>query len=309
MKNFILLFSLLITNLILNAQDYVPLAIEGAQWVIYFEDDDNLPPYIDYYYGYRIEGNIIINGVNYKKVYKRHFTPINTENYPVTAPFIIDHEYLYGAVRDDVPNKKVFAIQFCNTEYPYYSNECNCDVEFLMFDFELNVNDVYNFEDFCNVYTNIYVGEIVHQSIFDENRQIQRIYDGNTNNYINEQVIEGIGTSFGLFESIGVLAGPPYQYLTNYCVGTDEECLQDFLLTTNDHFLKKINIYPNPTKDFINIDLQNSLKSKVQIFNIFGKELFNKQFTQNFISIDISNFTKGIYILKINNKTTKLIKQ
>jgi len=123
-------------------------------------------------------------------------------------------------------------------------------------------------------------------------------------------MFEGIGSSFGLFENFCNFECNPQTFLSNYCVGTDDECLQDYLLATNEYFLDNaIDIYPNPTRDFINIDLKNNFKSKVQIFNVFGKEVFNKQFIQNFISIDISNFTKGIYILKINNKTTKLIKQ
>ena len=65
-------------------------------------------------------------------------------------------------------------------------------------------------------------------------------------------------------------------------------------------------IYPNPTKDYINIDC-SSFES-VAIYNILGKELIKE--TSN--RIDVSSLSKGVYFIKIsdgiNSSTKKFIK-
>lgn len=322
MKKAILLLLFIVFTIQTNAQDYVPLAIEGAQWVIYKEhtDPDGLPPFEfyppfnDQYYGYKIEGNITINGIDYKKVYRRSFTPVNpdTNNF-ITTPLFIDDEYLFGAIRDDVPNRKVYGIKFCNADYYHYPDWCNCDEEILMYDFNMNINDYYpNSCLFEFAYGNdgdYYIGEIIYQYIEEETRQIQRIYDSIGDTYLL-RMFEGMGSNAGLFEGLCYFECNPKTFLALYCVGTDEECLQDYLLANNNHFIDIITtIYPNPTNDIINIDLIDKLDAKIQIFNMYGKKVFNKQFVQDFIAIDISNYTNGIYILKINNQTIKLIKQ
>jgi len=319
MKKIITLFSLLLTSITINAQDYIPMAIEGAQWVIYkeHEDPDGLPPYDyyppfnDHYFGYRIEGDMTINDVDYKKVYRRDFTPLNPNtNDFVTGPFVITNEYLFGVIRDDIVNRKVYGIKFCNENY-IYPDWCNCDEEILMYDFDMNVNDYYpNSCLFDIAYgDNFYIGEIVYQNIVGEIRQVHRIYDslGDTNLL---RMFEGMGSNAGLFEGLCYFECNPKTFLSLYCVGTNNECLQDFLLDTNEQYLNnKIKIYPNPTSEILNIDLKISLDYKVQIFNIYGKRVFNKQFFQSYISIDISNFTNGVYFVKINNKITNIIKQ
>tara|TARA_B100001059_G_scaffold211640_1_gene226136 strand:- start:136 stop:1143 length:1008 start_codon:yes stop_codon:yes gene_type:complete len=66
------------------------------------------------------------------------------------------------------------------------------------------------------------------------------------------------------------------------------------------------NIYPNPTKEYLNIDC-SSLES-VSIYNILGKELIK----DNINRINVSSLSKGVYFIKvsdgINSSTKKFIK-
>ena len=65
-----------------------------------------------------------------------------------------------------------------------------------------------------------------------------------------------------------------------------------------------INVYPNPTKDIINIDAQNE-DVVTEIYDFTGKLIL----TTNTNKIDISNFNNGIYILKLSaNKKSEIKK-
>ena len=76
------------------------------------------------------------------------------------------------------------------------------------------------------------------------------------------------------------------------------------VLNTNDQIIKSFKMYPNPNngnKLFFN------LKSnvKVNIFNVLGKLVTTKELTINNNQIDISNISKGIYLVKV--KSEKII--
>ena len=81
------------------------------------------------------------------------------------------------------------------------------------------------------------------------------------------------------------MTGTAYNVTSINCVG--ETALDD--LTNN-----IIEIYPNPTKESVNISGINNL-TKISIYNLSGQKIKDFQLLNN--SIDISDVSKGIYIL------------
>lgn len=77
-------------------------------------------------------------------------------------------------------------------------------------------------------------------------------------------------------------------------------------------FKNKISLYPNPTKNTINIrNLENIPLAKVGVYNLLGKLLKNVHVEDNFI--DISSLSNGMYYVKLtgksgNEETFKIIK-
>lgn len=66
----------------------------------------------------------------------------------------------------------------------------------------------------------------------------------------------------------------------------------------------KIEIYPDPAKDKLNILLTNCQQNEntVCIFNICGQKVYNETFSlPDLIEIDVSPFKKGVYLIKILN--------
>jgi len=76
------------------------------------------------------------------------------------------------------------------------------------------------------------------------------------------------------------------------------------LLAVDDTFIKQnIRLYPNPTSGIIKISNPNFIKiSTVEIYNIYGQQLQSKSLKNN---IDLSNYTTGIYFIKIEDQNGK----
>lgn len=97
-----------------------------------------------------------------------------------------------------------------------------------------------------------------------------------------------------------------------HCV-TQQQPITGAYLSTNEVQLnpKNILVYPNPTSEEIDITSNKKIKS-VELFSSIGQKL--KVITQNVNKIDIQNFAKGNYLLKINfedgsSETQKIIKK
>ncbi|GAA4304590.1 T9SS type A sorting domain-containing protein [Aestuariibaculum suncheonense] len=79
------------------------------------------------------------------------------------------------------------------------------------------------------------------------------------------------------------------------------------LLSINNSFLVEgISVYPNPVKSQLNIKSLNpniTIKN-VQLIDITGKTVYNKDFSE---LINVSQFSKGLYILKLKDKNGDLL--
>jgi len=63
--------------------------------------------------------------------------------------------------------------------------------------------------------------------------------------------------------------------------------------------LEEIELYPNPVKDILQLDIPNAINiENVLIQNSMGQILWSK--TKNFQSLDMSNYASGLYIVTVN---------
>lgn len=74
----------------------------------------------------------------------------------------------------------------------------------------------------------------------------------------------------------------------------------------------RINIYPNPAKNRIYIS-SNTIIDEILVYNIFGKIVHKSSKSDNSIILDISDYAKGIYVVKVftdgNSQTKKIVKE
>ncbi len=73
---------------------------------------------------------------------------------------------------------------------------------------------------------------------------------------------------------------------------------------------QKLIVYPNPSKDMINIAIESepNIVTDINIYNIMGQKLSNHTLKNNKTSLDISSLKKGVYYIRINNKAYSLSK-
>lgn len=82
----------------------------------------------------------------------------------------------------------------------------------------------------------------------------------------------------------------------------------------NPKFDNFVLLYPNPADDFIYLEIQNydGAKVNVNIINLQGEIMFNKDLDSDFEQIDISDFPNGVYFVKVissmNYKIEKIVK-
>ncbi len=71
----------------------------------------------------------------------------------------------------------------------------------------------------------------------------------------------------------------------------------------------RFNIFPNPTKNEINIELQNDIKGKVVITNQLGQFVKELKINDNKLIVDVEELSPGIYYLNIFNKREKVLSE
>lgn len=76
-------------------------------------------------------------------------------------------------------------------------------------------------------------------------------------------------------------------------------------MTTN----KDLRFYPNPAKNYINIDISEKLGSTfvLKVTNLLGQEVINKSLT-NTNSVELNSLSQGVYIFTVYNEQNNIVK-
>jgi hypothetical protein len=82
---------------------------------------------------------------------------------------------------------------------------------------------------------------------------------------------------------------PNVQYITECAVNIKNDYKEN----------NTINIYPNPSNDIINIKIENINNAIIEIYNVSGSLVFSKEFNSKVEKIDISDYSKGVYMVKV----------
>jgi hypothetical protein len=95
-------------------------------------------------------------------------------------------------------------------------------------------------------------------------------------------------------------AGSPNVYFTTDCsTSIQGDCKEKM----------KIDIYPNPSDDIINIEFENPDNAFIEIYNVSGTLILSKPLHSEFEKINLSGFSRGVYLVKVKQGRTVIIKK
>jgi hypothetical protein len=78
----------------------------------------------------------------------------------------------------------------------------------------------------------------------------------------------------------------------------------------NDTRSWSFSVFPNPVKDLLTIETEGSAyKCRINIYDLQGREVLNREMSGQKISIDISGLSRGMYFLKFSEKKSTQIKK
>ncbi|MFD2916146.1 CotH kinase family protein [Psychroserpens luteus] len=67
-------------------------------------------------------------------------------------------------------------------------------------------------------------------------------------------------------------------------------------------FNNGLKYYPNPTSNYLEIENSNYAIESVEVFNLQGQQLYANKFSnENAITLDFTSFSKGLYMVVVNN--------
>ena len=73
--------------------------------------------------------------------------------------------------------------------------------------------------------------------------------------------------------------------------------------------INSIKVYPNPSSSTFHVLSESASEINVQVFSLYGQLLFDEKINSNKAHIDLRNHPDGVYILKVNGESLKIIKK
>lgn len=103
-------------------------------------------------------------------------------------------------------------------------------------------------------------------------------------------------TTFTTSNSLGCDSVITLNLTVNNCIGIEEETQSQF------------NIFPNPFTDEVSIHFDNSIQHTINVYDVHGRKMIDLYSKENEVSIITKDWSAGIFIVAIDDKWKKIIK-
>jgi hypothetical protein len=279
-----------------NCQSYLD---STSKWYEFHGGSNGITYYKDYN-NYYLDGDTIIAGNNYYKLFWNQIDSV-WDAFSGSFLFVNYYNNVYlGSLRED--SLKRFYIMF-----PTQS------VESLQFDFNLstgdslpNMNSNYGCNNPPNTVTYI-------DTVYLGTQPLKKFHLPPS--LFNKSLYEGIGSSGGFIWSGSLCqAFEVGACLIAYKKGLDSLYINCGLGTTSiQELINKqfVNIFPNPASENVTIKFKHLVKKgTLNIFNALGKEIIHLSInSQNSIEFDLSMISSGVYFVNVFDGETDYYKK
>lgn len=295
MKKHALVIILVFVAGFLSAQAYEPLIDTTKQWNFLYhvesgECKGNNDILYDYTIAQRFGGDTIINGLKYNKL----------ENCTNDSTYKNWKFYNY-CIREVVDSQKVYINEHWGTET-------------LLYDFSLEKGDSLYF-----IGVPVLIDSVAIKFIANKNRKVQYItcYMDNT----GFELIEGVGTKFGLYEHYDWFMGrtgsfPTYNLL---CFSKNSELLykngescflyNDYTNISNKLSKKEFSIFPNPVSERITIINNSQINDVIiSISTVEGRLVLREKMIDTQMDFLVNQLIDGLYFFTIS-RNNEIINQ
>ncbi len=277
---------------------YVPFPDSNATWLQFFESDVNSSQSVCSEKKFEITTDTIIGGLTYHILKQSSYDNPGFQGCAPPGNGTVTTN-LFGAIRNDVLNKRVWLRQFSNNK------------DTLFYDFNLQVGDTATNTFLIDSANLIFEVVRIDTVLYGNSLRRQIIFGNNFCADTTQSIIEGIGSTRGLIT-------PPLQRFCLNAQRAELVCMQQNSIPTypdtsaNCNLITSLSettqphgsnfqIYPNPTFGKLYISANEKFK-KIEIYTVFGiklKEIIPSE--TGIIQLQL-NEKPGIYILKFQLK-------
>ncbi|NVN96197.1 MAG: T9SS type A sorting domain-containing protein [Bacteroidetes bacterium] len=299
MKKILLAFISICFLTNLYAQNYASFPTESAHWNCLFWHQWQPDIYYLTNYQYIQQGDTILKGKNYKKIYYKELDSQTQESY-------------FGGLREDTVKQIFFFPSSSYLSTIDLHSFPNDTAELLLYTFNnlsIGMNLPINTGQATIQVTGI--DSILIGNQYRKRYQIQN----NKLLFGPEYWIEGIGSTKDLLSPFAEEFECKYYTLcfsdtTTYYINSPDGNDSCHYLTNIGIFeneLNKIELYPNPAKDYINFDMGMYKDFQLSVYNSVGQSVLKKQLTSSNATLNIQSFQSGMYYYQLINDKGKTI--
>ncbi len=243
----------------------------------------------------KIEGDTIINGVDYYKLRKIGKTFLYEDVSQTEIADTIEIDEYVGSIRENAEKQ----IEFIKAA---------SELPEILYDFNLNIGDTVAFDDND-------VGLLKAEVISIDTIEICGIQRNSYSIKLIEyptvvsHLIEGIGSTAGLL--------PGFEYFesgTFFTCYSNQDCICNEIqvgINVENKEGPEIKIYPNPVlgEKLVMIQEGTIRELNIQVYNEIGQLIYSIKKNTKRTKIDCSNWSKGVYFININLKGNQIVQK